>query len=44
VAVHDEEIAEGRVEEGDLSGVCADGLNTNPKNVALLGEKREASF
>ena len=28
VAVHDEVIAEGRVEAGDLSGVCADGLNT----------------
>src|SRR5207302_5269924 len=28
VAVHDEVIAEGRVEAGDLSGVCADGLTT----------------
>ena len=44
VSVHDEVIVEGRVEAGDLSGVCADGLNTNPENVALLGEKREASF
>ena len=39
VAVHHEVIAEGRVEAGRLSGICADGLDTNSKHVALFGEK-----
>src|SRR6267142_5106983 len=39
VAVHYEMIAEGWVETGGLPGVCADSLDADSENVALLGEQ-----
>ena len=40
MAVHYEMIAERRIEAGGLSGVCADRLHANSKNIPLLGQEK----